>query len=96
MKNLIAKIRNKLMGATPDSSRVYLIEYTGGKNLPLPELILVALHKLPSFGPITQGDDNLAILAIGYLLIKIPDSDPRKSDIVRLFDDVSSRAVNVK
>ena len=62
----------------------------------MPELVLAALDKLPHFGRITEGNDNLAILAISDLLGKIPDSDPRKSDIFRRFDDVSSRAVNLK
>ena len=96
MLNLIAKVRRILEGKAPNASKVFLMQYTGKENLPLPELILEALHRLPSSGHISQSNDNLAIMAISWLLNQIPDTDLRKSEICQLFDNVSSRACNQK
>ena len=75
----------------PEGSKVFLAEFTGRDDLPLAELLLDALNKLPRTGDIRGKRDGFVIKSIGWLKAEIPDSDLRKSEINRRFNEVLSR-----
>jgi len=77
--------------AGPEASQVFLAEFTGREDLPVPELLLEALSRLPSTGSIRGKRDAFAVTCIGTLKDEVPDSHPRKGEINRRCDEMQSR-----
>jgi len=77
----------------PDVSKIYLAEYIGRirEEIPLPELILAALNKLPKNGRIRYPKHKNALTAVSWLVNQVPDSDVRKQEISSLYDQARTR-----
>ena len=76
----------------PDANEVILtMRYPRLKSLPLPELLLEALQRLPETGPIRQSRDKHALNAISRLCKKMPNWEPQKRQIYHLLKDAFSR-----
>lgn len=78
--------------AAPKASIAVLKDFTGRKDLALPELVLETLHKLSGTGPIKRKGDKRAIKAISWLLDGIPYTHSRRNEIIQLFDNALHRS----
>jgi hypothetical protein len=85
------EIQRILEEAGPEASRVFLAEFTARDDLPVPELLLEALSRLPATGSFRGMRDVFAARCIGMLKDDVPDSHPRKGEIHRRWDEMQSR-----
>jgi hypothetical protein len=87
--------RKILTPEMPRVSKIYLAEYIGRikdvDRIPLPELILEALHKLPPNKRIRFKKHLYVLTSITWLLPDVPDTDSRKALIVNLFQEARNR-----
>ena len=72
-----------------------MAEFTAREDLPVPELLLEALSRLPSTGSFRGKRDVFAVRCIGMLKDDVPDSHPRKGEIRRQWDEMQSRLPSV-
>jgi len=69
-----------------DAHEVVLTMFVGRRDLPLPDLILKALRRLPETGPIRDREPKRVIKAISAHIKQVPDSHPHKREMVRLYN----------
>jgi hypothetical protein len=94
--DVINETRRKFQELAPNAAKNVLEHFVGREDLPLPELILEALHKLPVTGLINHKKDKVVLQGISWLIDKVPDTDTRKTEIVRLFYDALYRSKLLK
>jgi len=75
----------------PKASEIILSDFIGQYDLPLAELVLRALKRLPSKGRIRGKKNNRVIIAFSWLINEIPDSEARKDEIFLLYQDALNR-----
>lgn len=90
------KVRKIFKEATPEAARIVLADFVGKVDLKvsndeLPDLVFEALNKIPKTGNIRRKKDKMAFRAVGWLIDEIPESYPRREEIVRIFNDIMSR-----
>lgn len=76
----------------PIAGRILLQEYLGkdarkGKNIELTQLVIDALQKLPNNKRIKYPKHRTVLFAISWLIREVPDSEPQKQEILKLFAD---------
>ena len=87
----IEAARKRYLEALPTAALYTLKMYVGHK-LPLPDLLIAALKKLPERGRIRLKKDNLSLAAVSHLIDQVPDDDPRKGEISILFQKALTRS----
>jgi hypothetical protein len=90
------KVRKILKEARPEAARIVLADFVGKtdrkvSNDELPDLVLEALNKIPKTGNIRRKKDKRAHKAVSWLIDEIPDSYPRREEIVKIFNEIMSR-----
>jgi hypothetical protein len=96
LHDIIIETRRRFQELAPGAARIVLEHFVGRENLSLPELILEALYKLPVTGLINRKKDNEAVQGISWLIDEVPNTDTRKTEIVRLFYDALQRSKLLK
>ena len=87
-----AMIHGMAQEAAPEASIVFLRQYVRQKDLPVPELLIEALRRLPRSGRIRRKSDNTALKAVSWLMDQVPDDNPLKAEIARQYQDVFARS----
>lgn len=89
------EIRRKLKESMPKIARVYLAEYIRKiketHEIELPELMLMALRKLPNKGRIRYAKHLNVLTSVDSLLSEVPDDDKRKEEILGLYQQALER-----
>lgn len=87
-----AMIRRMAQEAAPEASIVFLRQYVRRNDLPVPELLIEALRRLPRSGRIRRKSDNTALKAVSWLTDQVPNDNPLKAEIARLYQDALVRS----
>ena len=75
-----------------DNAIFYLeYDFVNKRGLPLPQLLLNTLDRLPSRGKITKFKDIVAIDAATTLIDRLSEVEPKKQEIARKLYEVQTR-----
>jgi hypothetical protein len=91
-KSSIEKAQRMVREGAPETAKRFLALTTKLKDAPLSEQALEALRKLPSTGRIKRKRDIRIVNVVSQVIDEIPDSDPRKSEVIQLFNDALDRS----
>jgi hypothetical protein len=86
------EIRRKAQEAAPEASMIFLRQYVRRDDLPLPELLMEALKRLPPSGRIRRKADNTALKAVSWLLDQGPEDSALSAAIRHQYDDALARS----
>ncbi len=84
-------IRQMAAEFAPKAALVALQGYVGVANLSVPELLVEALRRLPTSGRIRRKADATALKAVGWLLDQVPEINPLRAEIDRLYQNALTR-----